>query len=253
MKPSHWLMSYDLYERHQVVGRMIAAHRRADYRVLDVGGRVNLLSQFTACRVTSVNVDGSADVHYAGHRLPFADEAFDLVTAIDTLEHLPRSGRLSFVRECLRVSRQALILAAPFGSQGHQEAEARLNALFERLVGAPHRYLSEHVRYGLPDMREIQSLIEQSGARFSNLLFAGDYRRECAFFEAIVRNSTHRNAPKRIRPRLVAWIWHLRSRAILNPVKVTDHPLPHTNRFYLELLKPCATSSPAEPASLAAT
>lgn len=249
MKPAHWFLSYDLYERHAVVARLIAARETRGRRALDVGGRVGLLERFTACRVVSVNVDGSADVRYAGGAFPFAAGAFDVVVAIDTLEHIPRALRPEFVRECLRVSRHAVILAAPFGSAGHAETEARLNRLFEALTGRPHPYLSEHVLYGLPDMEEIQHLIAQSGAQSSRLLFGGDYRREARFFEAAA-HSHHRRS---LWVRLAGLWWHVRSRALFNRLELSERPTAYANRFFLELLKPCVTSSPAGPASSAAT
>ncbi|MGQ9904036.1 MAG: class I SAM-dependent methyltransferase [Anaerolineae bacterium] len=245
MRPAHWFLSYDLYERHQVVARLIAAHGAQDRQVLDVGGRIGLLQKFVPCRVISVNVDGSGDVQYAGEILPFARDSFDIVVAIDTLEHIPRLQRPRFVSECLRVSRNAIMLAAPFGSPGHAEAEARLNDLFEQLTGKAHRYLSEHILYGLPDTKEIQDLIVQSEAQSFRLLFAGDYRRESRFFEAAMRSSLERGLPAR----LTALAWHVRSRALFNRLTLSETPLPYSNRFFLELLKPCATSSPAAPAS----
>lgn len=232
MKPSHWLLTYDFYERHYVVARLIAAHAHPGTIVLDVGGRLGALAQFTVCRVFSLNVDGSGDVQYAGGAIPFADRACDVVTAIDTLEHLPRERRGDFVRECLRVSRVAVVLAAPFASPGHAEAEARLSALFERITGGLHPYLSEHVRYGLPSLEEIQGWIEQSGIERYRMLFAGDYRREARFFEAALRWRSQKGLVGRLR----ALVWHLRSRAVCNRLRLSNHPLPYTNRFYLELL-----------------
>ncbi|MFN4294740.1 MAG: class I SAM-dependent methyltransferase, partial [Thermoflexales bacterium] len=137
MKFANWLLPYDLFERHYVVARWLADHglRDANLRVLDVGGRAGLLGRFTPCSVISANVDRSGDVRCDGMALPFPNAAFDIAVAIDTLEHMPRERRPAFVRECLRVSRKAVILAAPFGSPGHAEAEARLHALFQALTG----------------------------------------------------------------------------------------------------------------------
>ena len=250
MNPKHWLISYDLFERHYVTAQLIRECRCSVARVLDVGGRAGLLAGFTHCSVTSVNVDASADVRYDGQRLPFATNAFDAVTAIDTLEHLPRHRRLDFVRECLRVSAKVTILAAPFGSPGHAESEAWLNRLYTALHGAPHRYLSEHVQHGLPDLSELQALIAGSGVSSWRLLFAGDYRREAAHFAAAARATALAcrggGAPARL-----AGLWaYARSRAIFNRLCLSESPLPHTNRFYLQLSK-AGAAPPASGASSA--
>jgi hypothetical protein len=249
MNPKHWLISYDFFERHHVTAQLIRKRSCSIARVLDVGGRAGLLAGFTHCLVTSVNIDASADVRYDGQRLPFAANAFDAVTAIDTLEHLPRAQRVGFVRECLRVSAKAVIIAAPFGSPGHAESEAWLNRLYTALTGAPHRYLSEHVQFGLPGLAEVQELIEGSGASAWQLLFAGDYRREAAYFAAAARAAVSGGALTKLG---ILWV-HAKSRAIFNRLHLSERPLPHTNRFYLELLKPCTTSSPAGPASSGVT
>jgi hypothetical protein len=196
-----------------------------------------------------VNVDGSGDVRYGGETFPFAAGTFDIVATIDTLEHIPREQRAGFICECMRVSRHVVIVAAPFGSPGHTEAEIRLNELFERFTGKAHRYLSEHVLYGLPDAEEIQRLAASSGAQSFRLWFAGDYRREARVFEA----AAYGNSQGGLRARLIALGWHVRSRAFLNRLNLVESPLPYINRFYLELLKPCVTSSPAAPASSVAT
>jgi len=243
MTRANRLLSYDLYERHHVVARLIMADGRADARVLDVGGRSGLLARFVSCRVISVNVDGSGDVSYDGEHLPFVEGAFDVVTAIDTLEHLPRHRRLDFVRECLRVCAKSVILAAPFGSPGHAESEARLNQLYTTLHGAPHRYLSEHVRYGLPEQADLQALIASSGASSWRLLFAGDYRREAAHFAAAARAAALARTAGGALAKLVGLWAYARSRAIFNRLHLSEHPLPYTNRFYLQLSKRGAGSS----------
>ncbi len=232
MKPAHWFLPYDLYERHAVVAQMIAAHGSRGLRVLDVGGRAGLLSRFTPCSVISANVDRSGEVRCDGMALPFPNAAFDITVTIDTLEHMPRERRPAFVRECLRVSAKALIVAAPFGSPGHAEAETRLHALFQALTGQPHPYLAEHVAYGLPDIAEIQHLATCSGARLARLAFAGDYRREAHHFAAAIRSRTRRGW----RARGEALLWHWRSRALLTRLHLSNQPQPHSNRFFMELL-----------------
>lgn len=234
MKFANWLLPYDLFERHYVVARWIADHRAhgANLRVLDIGGRAGLLGRFTPCAVLSANVDRSGDVRCDGMALPFLNAAFDITVSIDTLEHMPRERRPAFVRECLRVSAVAVIIAAPFGSHGHAEAEARLHALFQALTGQPHPYLAEHVAYGLPDMTEIQHLATCCGARLKRLAFAGDYRREARHFAAAIRSRTQQSW----RARGEALLWHWRSRALLTPLRLSNQPQPYSNRFFMELL-----------------
>ncbi len=157
-------MPYDLYERHAVASRLLQEalkNIQESIHILDVGGRAKLLERFTPYRVISINTDGSGNLTGSGCALPFLDSSFVAVVSIDTLEHLPQENRLPFLRECLRVSQRYVIVAAPFGSEGHSKCEKRLDKLYRSIYGESHIYLSEHVKYGLPDMVELDQFAKQ--------------------------------------------------------------------------------------------
>lgn len=48
---------------------------------------------------------------YDGDRLPFDDDAFDVVTSIDVIEHVPDYH--AFLRELIRVARRAVVVSTP--------------------------------------------------------------------------------------------------------------------------------------------
>ena len=230
-----WLtMDYDAYERHSVVSRLLrAAHLAVDARVLDVGGRAALLERFTPYRVVAVNVDGSGDVLYGGGSLPFTDNACEAVVSLDTLEHVPCAARLLLLRESLRVARQCVIVAAPWGSPAHIARERELDALYTELHGTTHTYLGEHVRYGLPDADEIAAWRTALGSR-ARLYFAGDYVWQSRHFERVLRAPF---MPSGWRARAKKFYTHLSARAVWHPVFLKSSPYPTANRFYLVLEK----------------
>ena len=226
------LMPYDVYERHAVVGRLLSGAGEGScdtVRVLDVGGRSELLERFTPYRVTSVNVDGSDNLAGSGCALPFADSSFTAVVSIDTLEHLPRESRLPFLRECLRVAQRYVIVAAPFGSEAHTTCEIRLNEVYQSVYGEPHVYLSEHVQYGLPGMDDLDQLIRDLGPANYRLLFAGDFLWQCRQFERAIMAHSKGQVFTRLRN-----LWHhVASLALFRPVRVRERPDASSNRFYL--------------------
>ena len=232
MRLRNLAMTYDVYERHAVVGGLLGerlAGNATESRVLDVGGRVGLLDRFLPAKVVSVNPDGSADVVANGCELPFFDRAFDAVVTIDTLEHLPGTERLAFVEECLRVAGRYVVVAAPFGSEGHSACEEGLERIHRSVLGEPHAYLAEHVRYGLPDSQELEDLTARLEAVTVEAHFAGDYRWQGKQFERAVR--AHGSS------RLLRLYLHLYNRvssmALFRPIRLSARPRSTTNRFYL--------------------
>lgn len=226
---------YDVYERHAVVSQLLQKDIGSDSRkeVLDVGGRIDLLDRFLPYPTISINPDGTGHILGDGNKLPFANDTFDAVVNIDTLEHLPGQTRLPFIQECLRVSRQTVIVAAPYGSETHIQLEKQLNELHIRKVGRPHQYLSEHVEYGLPSPEQLANFAQALQPATTQLYYAGDFTWQGRSFARAVR--AHQQ------PRLLASLTNLYNRisgaALFHPIKLSTSPTPHTNRFYLAITK----------------
>lgn len=237
--PNHLLallMPYDLYERHAVVSWLLQEtinDGQENNRVLDVGGRARLLERFVSYRVLSINTDGSGNLLGNGCVLPFADSSFIAVVSIDTLEHLPKESRLAFLRECLRVAQRYVIIAAPFGSEGHRECEKRLDSLYRSAHGEPHIYLNEHIRYGLPDIAEIDQLARNLEGASSRRFFAGDYVWQGKQFERAILGYRKQGMGARV--------WNLynyvTTLAVFHPIRLREQPDDITNRFYLFIEK----------------
>ncbi|MAT96718.1 MAG: hypothetical protein CL608_06200 [Anaerolineaceae bacterium] len=229
------LMPYDLYERHIIVSQLLqeALPTVANQQVLDVGGRIDLLDRFLPYPTISINPDGTGHILGDGGSLPFANETFDAVVNIDTLEHLPGQIRLPFIQECLRVSQQTVIVAAPYGSEAHMQLEKELNELHIRKVGRPHQYLSEHVEYGLPSPEQLANFAQALQPATTQLYYAGDFTWQGRSFARAVR--AHQQ------PRLLARFTNLYNRlsgiALFHPIALTTTPKPTTNRFYLVINK----------------
>ncbi len=234
--PLRWL-PYDLYERHAVVSRLL---RRAlgDDRavtVLDVGGRVGLLSRFLPVyRVTSINTDGTGHLLGSGLALPFPDDSFAAVVSVDTLEHLPPARRVPFLREGARVARRCLIVAAPFGSEQHRAYERHLDDLYRSAYGHPHPYLGEHIRYGLPTPDEIADFIRALPDARVEQFFAGDYRWQGRRFARSIAPGGRRGLLRR----LSDMGDRLTGAALFHPIRLRREPTAATNRFYLLVSKP---------------
>lgn len=235
MPISNRLMPYDLYERHTVVSQLLKTRlsQNVARKILDVGGRTELLERFLSYQTISINPDGTGLIIGDGGQLPFPANTFDAVVNIDTLEHLPSQIRLSFIQECLRVSQKYVIVAAPYGNPGHIQLEKELNELHKQIVGRPHHYLSEHVAYGLPSPEQLASFTEALAPSTTHFHYAGDYAWQGRSFARAVQ--AHQ------RPRLLAHFINLYNQlsgvALFHPIKLSTNPTPTTNRFYLSITK----------------
>jgi methyltransferase family protein len=149
-------LPFDAYQRYQLVADLVRRFPSfgPETSVLDVGGRTALMRGFLPeLRVDLVDVEPADEaglVIGSGGALPFRDGAFDIVTACDTLEHVPAEHRDAFVRECARVSKGWVVLAGPYASDEVREAESELREFLKQKLDLDHRYLNEHFEHGLP-------------------------------------------------------------------------------------------------------
>jgi hypothetical protein len=237
MKLPKILTRYDYFERHTVVSQLlrqaVGNDQPEDDIILDVGGCVRALERFASHPVVSINPDHSGNLRGDGRALPFPANCFVAAVSIDTLEHLPKKDRLDFLRECLRVAQCCVIIAAPFGSQGHGEYETRLNRLYESVYGEPLEYLTEHSRYGLPDAEEITALGRELGAASIQQFFAGNYVRQGRQFEQALLGHRRRG----LLGRLLNAYNYISSLAVFHPIQLRDQPESTTNRIYLLIEK----------------
>ena len=176
-------LPFDQYQRYRLLADLCSARQRGGMKtkVLDVGGRTGLLRRFLPdCHVDIVDVAPSEEeglVVGSGDHLPFAEDTYDIVTAADTLEHVPVHAREAFVRECCRVSRGWVVLAGPYQHPAVQEAEEVLQGFLRKKLNREHHYLNEHRELGLPDLEETQSWCLAAGAKSTHTVGHGSLDR----------------------------------------------------------------------------
>ena len=150
-------------------------------RILEVGSHaLNLLPAFLSPFSIEI-VRADLEPQYAGdvgpyvtiekdQPLPFADEAFDVVVAMEVLEHIPPQSRCQAVSEWTRVAGKGIFFTCPNGELVIDQ-ERRADADFTARHGRVHPWHEEHERYGRPTLDEVQTLLKQlslSCHRFNN-------------------------------------------------------------------------------------
>jgi SAM-dependent methyltransferase len=165
--------SFDRYGRYAAIVEAVRASLGPGvHRVLDVGDSAGHLHLFDpGLEVVGLDVNLATDplpatvaVQADGTRLPFGDGAFDAVVSSDVLEHIVPAGRAAFLTELSRVSRDLVVVAAPFDTAGVAGCEdlARRYALFS--AEAPQPQLEEHRDNGLPSLAATVAVLEADGA-----------------------------------------------------------------------------------------
>lgn len=153
--------SFDRYDRYVEIARLVRSSLGPGaHRVLDVGDTAGYLTLLEPelwvvgidLSLEAERLDGNRPLLADGTRLPFPDDSFDAVVSSDVLEHVPPARRAAFLDELRRVSRELVVVAAPFDTPGVAGAEelVRTYALLAR--GEPERFLDEHHENGLPDL-----------------------------------------------------------------------------------------------------
>lgn len=116
--------------------------------------------------LTSVEFRFDEYVRGSGSALPFADKSFDIVTAHDTLEHIPAEMRGLVLEEISRVARDYVIIGGPLYSPDVVRAESRLDAFVRTTLQWEQPFLAEHIELGLPRPELIEGFLAERGMAF---------------------------------------------------------------------------------------
>lgn len=90
--------------------------------------------------------------------MPFKSNSFDMVFSIDMLEHLPKAKRKKAIHEMIRVSKQYVFVAFPYGKCAHNTDLFLLwlRVLFSKLkLMRRLPWLEEHIRMGFSSQEDI--------------------------------------------------------------------------------------------------
>jgi hypothetical protein len=169
---------FDQYQRYRLTSDLVQALETSSgspISVLDVGGsHIDFwgrphrpVAEFLPGRST-ITLDVTPNplrgyLRGRGDALPFRDRAFDVVSSVDVLEHVPPAARPGVIGQLTRVASRAVILAAPFASPAVDRAEALVSDFIERACGYVQGQLREHRELGWPDLRATVAEIEAAG------------------------------------------------------------------------------------------
>lgn len=189
----HKDIPFDQFTRLNIVAHILNNLRTESdkFKILDVGGyngkTQEFLSKDEVIVVDVVNAKIKNYVIASGLRLPFKDREFDFVISFDVLEHISASDREKFLLECIRTSRRGVIMCAPYFTKANQRAEESLNQFYKSVTGVDHRWLSEHIENGLPELTKLEVYAKRAG------LFVGSAYSNDLFFWVLMQSALYTN------------------------------------------------------------
>ena len=160
---------------HRLLAEIVGEILRPGSAILDIGGSEGLTAQFVpdhAVTTLDLRSDGGVDVLGSATDLPFPDGAFDGVSGLDLLEHVPRGVRDRLISEAIRVARELVVFAGPWSDPGVLAVEAEVQDFFVGLFGVENEWLREHAEMGHPDIDACEAALRERG--FSTATFGSN-------------------------------------------------------------------------------
>ncbi len=160
-------LPFDQYQRYTGAAQLIKALGLSGGRTLEMGASPGFSEIFFAdADLFFTDRYGVHEGRFAvadGAALPYPDETFDVVVALDTLEHIFPQHRAAFLSEIKRVSRDVVVLSAPHDTQDVVLAESALQAFVTARFGEVFETLQEHTDNGLPHAEETAAALGSDG------------------------------------------------------------------------------------------
>lgn len=183
-RPDYQLpLMFDEYQRYKMISLTVEYYRAVDakkiFHILEVGAnkskhlRAFLPEDVILFTDIVLDEDMQSDPEFQvadGTKLPFADNSFDFVVAVDVLEHIPHEKRKDLLREAARVAKYAAVITFPYNSQDTIMAESRINAYYKALKGEDYIWLKEHREEGLPKLKDVDACLQEADCEFFRVL-----------------------------------------------------------------------------------
>lgn len=179
------MIPFHQYQRYKVAEYLIDSFKRPEEKlnILEVGANEhkNLKHFLPDDKIKYLDVVLSEEllkdpdfIQGDATDLEFPDDSFDLVLALDVLEHIPPLKRDAFLQEIFRVSKYGVVLSAPFLNKVNKKAEEHIAAYYSSIYGEDIVWQVEHRENGLPLLRETLDTIREFSEKEPLIISHGD-------------------------------------------------------------------------------
>lgn len=156
----------DAFLRYFPALQWIKRNANHETRILEVGSGDFGISTYTSAPIVKTDLAFSkaknADQKVIANAafLPFRHNAFDLVLAVDLLEHVPHSQRFAIILELIRTSKQSAIIVFPSGEKA-LESDKNIMNQFRKRAKRPLPILEAHLEFSFPNSSEVREWISE--------------------------------------------------------------------------------------------
>jgi 2-polyprenyl-3-methyl-5-hydroxy-6-metoxy-1,4-benzoquinol methylase len=134
--------------------------------VLEVGSGGLGIAPYLGRKVVGLDIKFTQPVHPLlttkigkAEQIPYPDKSFEVVMAVDVLEHLSKEKREKVVKEMKRVAKKEIIIAVPTGKLA-QEQDKQLALEYQKRNHKDFPFFTDHQKCGLPEVEEIANMLE---------------------------------------------------------------------------------------------
>lgn len=168
----------DQYGRYGIVAEKIKflmkSRGQKSISILDVGGHKGEIHKFfttSEAKISIIDLFDSNEPNYvkgSALDMPFSNSEFDYVVSFEVFEHIPKKDRNTFIKECVRVSKNEFILTAPFSGSNNEvlNSEILVNRLWKKMHNKNHLWLYEHIQYGTPSEHDLEHILDSQQLKF---------------------------------------------------------------------------------------
>ena len=145
-------------------------------KILEVGSGSHGLTQYFPAPITGVDIRFDKfknpfllKVRASATSLPFRNNNFDLVVAVDVLEHIDRDKRRQVLHEMVRIAKKFIIINSPVGREAYLQ-DKKLQAKHLENFEREHPSLREHLKSGPVIEEEVKKFLLEEAEKLGKKL-----------------------------------------------------------------------------------
>ena len=139
-----------------------------DAKILEVGSGSLGITPYLKKKIDAIDIDFSGPktelvnkIKGSIEKLPFRKNQYDVVIAVDVLEHVDKNIRPQAILEILKVAKKLAVIVVPVGKLAEKQ-DPQLDQLWKRTFQTQNQFFYEHIKNGLPSIDEILVTIDKS-------------------------------------------------------------------------------------------